>query len=232
MAPLQRKVKTPNVRKPSRNPSPVKRVKKEQLLEGLNERQRKFAHEYVFDYNASRAYAVAFPGVTDKSAGQLGHHLLKNLKVANYIEEIQQDMAKLAGISKLKVVNEFRKLAFTSIAHLHNTWIERKEFEQLTEDEKASISEITTRISKKNNGTKRNPDWMDVEFVHIKLYDKQRALDSLNKMLGFNSADKLEIVSKTNIQDLLLQDKIKNLTEAELQLLHTLQGKIKTKPTE
>jgi len=44
------------------------------------------------------------------------------------------------------VMEEHKKLAFSSIANLHNTWITRKEFEELTEDQKACISEITTQV--------------------------------------------------------------------------------------
>ena len=32
-----------------------------------------------------------------------------------------------------------------------------------------------------------------VEWLKIKLYDKNKALENINKMLGFNSADKLEV---------------------------------------
>jgi hypothetical protein len=36
---------------------------------------------------------------------------------------------------------------------------------------------------------------MQVEFVKIKLYDKQKALDSISKMLGYDSASKIDLSS-------------------------------------
>ena len=86
-------------------------------------------------------------------------------------------------------MDEHIKLAFSSIAHLHNTWIDRKDFENLTEDEKACIAEISTQVRKQKVGE----ELIDIEFVKIKLYDKQKALDSISKMAGFDAPTKLEI---------------------------------------
>lgn len=156
---------------------------------GLNENQRTFCREYIFDWNGSRAYKVAYPDVTEESVRSCASQLLTKLNINEYIEFIQNDLAKLAGISQLKVLNEHMKLAFNSIAHLHNTWIELKEFEDLSEDQKACISEISTQTKTEKRGTRL----VDIDFVKIKLYDKQKALDSISKMLGYDAAVKLDI---------------------------------------
>ena len=38
---------------------------------------------------------------------------------------------------------------------------------------------------KKNVGTSDNPETVDVEMVKIELYDKVRALEVINKMMGY-----------------------------------------------
>ncbi len=38
---------------------------------------------------------------------------------------------------------------------------------------------------KRNIGTNDSPDIVDVEMVKIELYDKVRALEVINKMMGF-----------------------------------------------
>ena len=61
-----------------------------------------FAHEYVIDWNGTRAYKVAYPNVkTDNTAAANAYKLLRNTQIASYIEEIQKDLAKLAGVSAL-----------------------------------------------------------------------------------------------------------------------------------
>ena len=167
------------------------------MSENLTGAQRKFCLEYAIDFNATRAYRIAYPSI--KATNTIyanSSRLLSKDKVKDFIKELQTDIEKSAGISRLRVANEYIKIAFSSIAHLHNNWIERKEFELLTEDQKAAIQEIETKILKKNIGTGRKPNIVNVEYVKIKLYDKKSALDSLSKMLGYNEPEKVDLSNK------------------------------------
>jgi phage terminase small subunit len=166
----------------------------------ITEKNKVFCREYILDWNGSRAYKVAYPNVTDGSARTLAGELLTKVDIQEYIKTIQRDLEKTAGISRLMVINEHMKLAFNSIAGLHNTWIERKEFENLTDEQKSCIAEIDTKIKREvewiwNEETeKKEPVKYDIEYVRIKLYDKQKALDSISKMLGYDAATKSEII--------------------------------------
>lgn len=166
-------------------------------MSDLTNSQIVFCREYIYDWNATRAYKVAYPTVKNDAVAQSASSwLLLNVIIQEYITEIQKDLEKLAGLSRLKVANEFQKLAFSNTSWLRNTWIELKEFEDLTEDQKACISEIETKIVKQKNylaSTPDNPVYDDVEYVKIKLHDKQRALENLNKMLGYNEPEKKEV---------------------------------------
>ena len=44
-----------------------------------------FCREYLVDFNASRAYRVAYPNSSVKAAGTSGHELLKNQEIATYL---------------------------------------------------------------------------------------------------------------------------------------------------
>lgn len=165
----------------------------------LTEKQKAFCREYIFDWNGTRAYKAAYPDVkSDDVAGAAASRLLGNVKITEYIEQIQKDLEKLAGLSRLKVINEFRKIGFSSIAHLHNTWMERKEFEDLTDEQRECIQEIETKVVKQKNYTLSSPGdpvFDDLEYVKVKLYDKNKALENINKMLGYNEPDKLDLTS-------------------------------------
>lgn len=160
----------------------------------LNESQQVFCQEYIFDFNATRAYCVAYPESSREAASVSAYHLLRNPKIQAFIKELQEDLGKTAGISRLKVLREHEKLAFSSIAHLHDTWITRREFEKLSESEKACIAEIHTQTRMERNPIEDGPP-IQVDFVKIKLYDKQKALDSIAKMLGYNAPDKVDHTS-------------------------------------
>jgi phage terminase small subunit len=160
----------------------------------LTEKQKIFCQEYIYDWNATRAAKVA--GYSEKTAGSIGHENLTKPEIQAYITEIQKDLEKTAGISRLRILKEFEKIAFSSIAHLHDTWITRKEFENLTEEQKACISEIQTqtRQEMKYDPVEDEQVPIQVDFIKVKLYDKQKALDAISKLLGYNEPDKLKLL--------------------------------------
>lgn len=165
-------------------------MSKDKEAKELTGKQKRFCEEYIFDFNASRAYKAAYPDAkSDDGARASSSELLTKPNIQAYIKTLQSDLEKTSGISRLRVLREHEKLAFSSIAHLHDTWIERKAFDQLTPEQKDCIAEISTQIK-----TSRNSDGTleENEYVKVKLYDKQKALDSISKMLGFDAPDKVE----------------------------------------
>lgn len=163
----------------------------------LTPKQKLFCEYYIYDWNGTKAAIKA--GYSKYTARSIAAENLTKPYIQAYISEIQKDLAKIAGISRLKVLQEHQKLAFSSIADLHDTWITRKKFESLTNEQRACIAEISTQLK-----TTRNEDGTlsENEYVKIKLYDKQKSLDAISKMLGYNEPDKIE--HSGELQNLLL----------------------------
>jgi phage terminase small subunit len=171
----------------------MKNIEEQQHMEEmakLTDRQEKFCYEYVLHLNASKAAINA--GYSESSSRQMGSYLLTIPNIQARIKYMQDNLAETAQLSALRVLKEHEKIAYSSIAHMHQTWIERKDFDELTDDQKACIKSISTKILKKNIGTKEDPEIVDVEYVRIELYDKQKALDAINQMLGYNAPTKNE----------------------------------------
>lgn len=165
----------------------------------LTGKQRRFCEEYIFDFNGTRAAIAA--GYSENTAREIASENLTKPNIQAYIKELQSDLEKTSGISRLKVLREHEKLAFSSIAHLHNTWIERKEFDQLTDEQRACIAEIQTQIRKTSVVREGQPEMdIETEFVKIKLYDKQKALDSISRMLGFEAPEKIDLNVKDKVK--------------------------------
>jgi phage terminase small subunit len=62
----------------------------------LNPQQELFAHEYVKDYNATRAYVAA--GYSENGAGQSAHVLLKNPEISELVKKLHEEkLLELAG---------------------------------------------------------------------------------------------------------------------------------------
>ena len=178
----------------------------------LTAKEEKFCYEYVLHLNATKAAILA--GYSEKTARNIGSQNLAKLNIQKKIKSLQDNLSETLEISKARVVREHEKIAFSSIAHLHNTWLERAEFEKLTDDQKACIRSISTKITKRNNGTYNEPDIVDVEYVKIELYDKQKSLDSIKAMLGFDAPVKTEMTGKDG-KDLFPQ---KNIEEKKAEL--------------
>lgn len=156
----------------------------------LTDKQRAFCHEYIIDWNGSRACIKA--GYSKKTARIQASQLLTKLNIQKYISDIQEDMAKEAGMSMLMMLFELKKMALSNIADMHETWIKRTDFEQLTKEQRSCISEISTKIKTYLDKQGNN---IEEEFIKIKLHDKTKAIQEINKMLGYYSPEKTDITS-------------------------------------
>jgi len=166
----------------------------------LTEKQKQFCSEYIFDWNATRAYKKAY-GTNDETSRINGCRLLTNANIKAYVERIQVDLEKEAGLSRLKVIKEWEKIAFNSIAHLHNSWVELKDFNTLSDEQKQAIESIETKTIKRNLGNNSDTS-EEIEYVKIKLYSKEKALENIAKMLGYNASEKIDIKGEIKLQQL------------------------------
>ena len=142
----------------------------------------------MIDHNGTQAAIRA--GYSKKTANEQAARLLANVSVKARIKELEKAQNKRIEVTADNVINEFAKIAFSSISYLHNTWITRKDFEILQEENPDildCIQEIKTRIRKITADGQETP--IEIEEINIKLYDKQRALENLGKHLGIYDAD-------------------------------------------
>lgn len=151
----------------------------------LTDKQRRFCEEYVIDWNGTRAAIAA--GYSKKTAKEIASENLTKPNIDAYIKHIQNDLSKLSGVTALRNILELKKLAYTNITDFKNGWMTERDFEELTEEQKAALSEIQYIDRETKLGTEK--------IVKFKLHDKQKAIDQLNKMLGFESASKVDVTS-------------------------------------
>lgn len=168
-----------------------KQYTKEELLKKLTEKEKNFCHEYVVDWNGARAARNA--GYSEKSCYDIGSENPRKPHIKQYIDFIKDDYEMLCGISKAKQINEYYKIAYSNIAHLHNTWIELKEFENLTDEQKECIESIESKTEEKQsyNPDLKGKETIEVKFIKIKLYSKLTALERIDKLMGYNEAERI-----------------------------------------
>lgn len=168
-----------------------KKYTREELEDVLNAKNKKFCYEYINDWNKVRSYMKAYPDSSYNAAAVSAHDLLKNPKILQFIDFIKDDIAKNIGISKQRLIDELRKIAFSSISRIHDTWITRKEFNEISDDDKSAIQEIDSKIKYEvNQNTKK---LIEVEYVKVKLYDKKAAIQEILKSMGWNEPDRIDL---------------------------------------
>lgn len=160
------------------------------MIENLTRKQQRFCEEYVIDFNGTRAAIAA--GYSPKAAKEIASENLTKPNIKSYIDEIQKDLRKLTGVTAARNILELKKIAYSSITSFKKDWMTEKEFDSLSEEQLACISDIQYQTRTTKEGTET--------IVRFKLHDKQKAIEILNKMLGFNESDKLDIT--TNGKDI------------------------------
>lgn len=146
----------------------------------MTEKQKIFADEYLIDLNATRAYRKAYPSVKkDETAAQAGSRMLRNVKVAEYIQERMQERQKRTEITQDRVLQELAAIAFakaTDYAEVKDECVKIKDTKDLDEQQVRAIAGIK-----------------EGKFgIEVKLNDKEKALELLGRHLGMFK-DKVEV---------------------------------------
>lgn len=161
----------------------------------LTPKSERFCQEYLIDLNISAAARRA--GFSEKTAGQSGHRLFKDVKIQARIHELQVNSASEFNITKQRVMQVLHNIIGSDINYL----IDKETGavlppSQWPEHMKGVVSGIETDelyASGMPIGLKRK----------VKLWDKNKAIELLNKMLGFNMPDKISQTDSTGTQDII-----------------------------
>lgn len=143
----------------------------------LNEKQKRFISEYLIDLNATQAAIRA--GYSEKTAGQIGHELLKKPEIADAIQKANDTHAEVTGITRERVLNELALIGFSSMA-TYLPSLEKGSLSGLTRDELAVVSEVTIEEKVIDPG---DDEVVISRKTKMKLYDKRQALVDLGRHL-------------------------------------------------
>jgi phage terminase small subunit len=154
----------------------------------LTLKEERFCQEYVLWLNATKAAINS--GYSERSARQIAARMLSKDYIQSRIQNLKGNLAETAAISALRIAKEHEKIAFMDFGQLRDGWVSLKVFEALTDEQKACIQEISSRQLKKLSD---EGEMIIEEWVKIKLYDKQKSLDSLSRMFGYDAPQKIDL---------------------------------------
>lgn len=167
----------------------------EELRQNLTYWQQEFCKEYIITKQATKAYDKVRPGRNDNK--RQAAHLMSNRMIKQYIKYLQGQVEEVVGVCKEMQLAEFRKIAYANIADLHNTWTELKDFERIRTEQPDIMAAIESIETKTTTMMQYCPEldrkaMVRVDYVKIKMHDKIRALESINRVMGYNAPEVVE----------------------------------------
>ena len=155
----------------------------------LNDKQRRFAAEYLVDLNSKQAAIRA--GYSVRTAAQIGSRLLTHVEVQRLVGEGRARLLERTELSIDAVVRELQLIAFARLAHAA-TWdgdnVTLIASEDLAEAERAAVSEVSKTEVEIDGVVKRS--------LKIKMHSKLEALEKLMKRLNAYPPKQLDLTSK------------------------------------
>jgi phage terminase small subunit len=155
----------------------------------MNDKQQRFAEEYLIDSNATQAAIRA--GYSAKTAYSQGQRLLSHVEVRRAIQKAQDARAKRTEVTIDRVLTELAVVGFADMGtflNLVDGRVERRDWSDLPVDATKVIQEIT---QEEHTGG-RGHDVGETRRTKFRLYSKLDALEKIARHLGMFT-EKLKI---------------------------------------
>ncbi|MBU7320289.1 terminase small subunit [Paenibacillus oleatilyticus] len=158
----------------------------------LTEKRRLFVLEYLRDFNATRA-AIAV-GYSKKTAYSIGWEILRKPEIQEEIQRYKEIVTGELGLEVQRVIAELMKIAFADISDvmefgLHDIPLRDDEGKVLLNENGEPITEKFNYVALKNADEIDSTVISEVkktrEGVSVKLHDKMRALEKLERYLPY-----------------------------------------------
>lgn len=156
----------------------------------LNDKQKLFCLFYLQRFNATWAYQKAY-GVNYDNALRAGPRLMGNVGVKDQLAKLKKQLHSDIYISIDDIVKEYAKQAFASLGDV----LDYKIHKEIVMDNDGNVfldtddNPVEKHVADIYLKPSEEIDWSLVQEMHrgkdglvVKLYDKQKALDSLTKL--------------------------------------------------
>lgn len=171
----------------------------------LTPMQKRFVREYLFDLNQTHAAIRA--GYSIRTAKVTGAKLMNDPRIEDAVKEAQEDLADSTGITPERIIQEYSKIAFSSI----KDYVYKDEegslcidIDKLSDDQAAAL-DFTIETVKGKRTTERR--------VKLKPISKTDALTMLAKYLGMFK-EQVEHSGSVSLEQ-LVNESLKTKQEAD-----------------
>jgi phage terminase small subunit len=151
---------------------------------------------YSNGFNGSKAVRTV-SGKESINSKQVFNNIFKDPANLPYINSKKQSLSRKADIKNLQIVKELINFAYVDATEFIN--LSPEQVKNLPTDIKRSIQSFE---HKKHTYTDRNDTAHTEEIIKIKLVDKLKAIEMINKHIGFYQADNKQKANNINLNRL------------------------------
>lgn len=137
------------------------------------------------------------------SAHDLFAKLIKREEVQEYIKKKQNEIKRITSIENINILNELLSFAYSDITKYIN--LSEEEIKQLPQDVKRCISSFETKTTTYLPRGAKKGEEVTEKTVKIKLIDKLKAIEMINKHIGFYAEDNNQKKKTVNVLQILQQ---------------------------
>ncbi|UDM79589.1 terminase small subunit [Vagococcus fluvialis] len=145
----------------------------------LTEQQKLFCLYYLQSFNATQSYMKSHK-VSYDSANSHGYKLLSNVVIKEELTKLKQELQSEQYFTIQDIINEYAKQAFSNIKDITTFGTEKVEMEDGSERE---FSYVRLKDDSEVDGALIQEVKQGKDGVSAKLWDKQKAMDMLVKLL-------------------------------------------------
>jgi phage terminase small subunit len=139
----------------------------------LNEKQIRFCQEYIIDLNASAAAIRS--GYSEKTAGIIGFENLRKPKIAEKIAELIKNRSMEVKIEAEDVLKRLKTVLEADVIDICTM-------------NKDQLKDLPPEVRQMVVGYKETPTEHG-SIVELKFFDKHKALEMINRHIGFYETD-------------------------------------------
>jgi len=169
---------------------------------GVNESHRAIIDEYYTNgFNGRKAVLSLNPELSVNSASVTFNHIFTHDKNRAYIQEKRQALRELTNIENEHILRELINWAYSDATQF--ICLTKEEVKELPSDIKRSIQSI--KIKTRTYYDKQIKEEVTEEQLEIKMVDKTKAVEMINKHIGFYNEDNKQKGANINVLQVLQQ---------------------------
>lgn len=170
----------------------------------MTEQRKRFYDRYFETLNGTQS--AIYAGYSENTAASQASQMLSDPEGSEYLQNLRNEEAEKNGVSRARLLQEYKKIAFSDVRELYNTDGGLHNVKQIDDETAGAISSIKSKEVFDGEGNKVG------DIIEVKTHDKIRALDAIGKHIGFFEKDNDQKKGDMTINNTISKEDVKRIS--------------------